>query len=111
MNTDDKETTHMLDLVNTPQEAISFIDTDAYNIKIKCLACSESAFIPYRKPFEDNGKLVIGEYSFPLNLIEMVTVRCKNQFCRWETKYKVDSRYFKQFLSDAALQELEKFEP
>ena len=100
----------MLNLVNTPQEAISFNDTDAYNIKIKCLACSESGFIEYERPYEDNGKLIIGKHSFPLNLIEMVTVRCKNQFSRWETQYKVDSRYFRQFLSEAALQELEEFE-
>lgn len=100
----------MLNLVNTPQEAISFNDTDAYNIKIKCLACSESAFIPFTELYEDNGKLVIGKHSFPINLIEMVTVRYKNEFRRWEEKYKVDSRYFRQFLGDAALQELEKFE-
>jgi len=106
-----KETTHMLNVVNTPQEAISFSDMDAYNIKIKCLVCSESRFIQYERPYEDKGKLVIGEHSFPLNLIELVTVRFKDEFRRWEERYKVDSRYFRQFLSEAALQELEEFEP
>lgn len=55
----------MLNLVNTPQEAIAFIGTDAYNIKIKCLACSESGFIQYERPYEANGKLIIGGAFFP----------------------------------------------
>ena len=101
---------YMLNLVNTPQEATSFDDTNAYNIKVKGLACSESAFIPYTELYEDNGKLVIGKHSFPINLIEMVTVRYKDEFSRWEEKYKVDSRYFRLFLSDAALKELDEFE-
>lgn len=100
----------MLDIVNTPQEAVALLDANAYNIKIKCLSCFESRFIPYIQPFEDNGKLVIGQHSFPLILIEMITVRCKNEICKWEIKYKVDSRYFRQFLNNVALQELEKFE-
>ena len=40
----------------------------------------------------------------------MVTVRYKDEFSRWEEKYKVDSRYFRLFLNNAALKELDEFE-
>ena len=69
----------MLELVSTPQEAVSSISDNVYNIKIKCLACSESKFIPYAPPIIQEGTLIIGEHSFPLNLIEMVTIRWKDK--------------------------------
>lgn len=100
----------MMELVSTPREAVSSISDNVYNIKIKCLACSESKFIPYVPPIIQEGTLIIGEHSFPLNLIEMVTIRWKDNYGKWERKYKVESRYFRQFLNDAAIQELERFE-
>jgi len=104
------EKRNMMELVSTPQEAVSYISNDVYNIKIKCLACSESKFIPYVPPIVQDGTLIIGEHSFPLKLIEMVTARWKDEYTRGERKYKVDSRYFRQFFNDAAIKELEKFE-
>lgn len=100
----------MTELVSTPQEAVDNICENAYNIKIKCLACSESRFISYVPLIIQNGILTIGEHSFPLKLIEMITIRWKNEYGKWEKKYKVDSRYFRQFFNDEAIQELERFE-
>lgn len=100
----------MMELVNTPQEALSLIGDDVYNIKIKCVACSESKFIPYVPPIIQDGKLMIGEHSFPLRLIETITFRWKNKNARGERKYKVDSRYFMQFFNEEAVQELKRFE-
>lgn len=100
----------MIELVNTPQEAVSMIRDSAYAVKIKCLACSESQFMPYVPPIIQEGTLVIGHYSFPLKLIEMVTARYKSEYGKLETKYKVESMYFRQFLNDIAVQELGKFE-
>lgn len=100
----------MTELVNTPKEAVDIICEDVYNIKIKCLACSESRFIPYVSPNIQDGTLIIGKHSFPFKLIEMVTVRGKNEYGKWETKYKVDSRYFRQFFNEETIQELERFE-
>ncbi len=99
----------MLELVSTPQEAVSSISDNVYNIKIKCLACSESKFIPFAPPIIQEGIMIIGEHSFPLNLIEMVTIRWKDNYGKWEKKYKVESRYFRQFFNDATIQELERF--
>lgn len=107
---EEKDKTEMTELVSTPQEAVDIIGEDVYNIKIKCLACSESRFIPYVPPVIQDGTLIIGEHSFPLRLIEKVTVRKKNEYGKWETKYKIDSRYFRQFFNDEAIQELERFE-
>lgn len=101
---------NMLEIVNTPQEAIKFISSNVYNVKIKCLACSESRFIPYVLPMIRDGVLMIGEQSFPLGLIEMVTVRWKDEYGKWEAKYKVDSGYFRQFFNEKAIKELEKLE-
>lgn len=99
----------MTELVSTPEEAISRIHGEAYIIKIKCLACTESRFINYAPPIIHDGKLVIGEHSFPIKLIEMVTVRWRDEFGKYENRYKVESRYFRQFLNNAALDELGKF--
>ena len=100
----------MTELVSTPQEAIDIICEDVYNIKIKCLACSESGFIPYVPPSIQDGTLVIGEHSYPLRMVEMIIVRCKNEYRKWERKYKVNSRYFRQFFNEEAIQELERFD-
>ena len=105
---DYKEKMIMTELVSTPEEAINLIHGDAYNIKIKCLACSESEFIPYVPPIIHEGKLMVGEHSFPLRLVEMVTFRWKNEFGKWESRYKVESSYFRQFLNNTARQELER---
>ena len=40
----------------------------------------------------------------------MATIRLKNEYRKWEKKYKVDSRYFKQFFNEDAIQELERFD-
>lgn len=100
----------MAELVGTPQEAVVLISENVYNIKIKCLACSESRFIPYVPSIIQDETLIIGEHSFPLKLIEMVIARGKNEYGKWETKYKVDSRYFRQFFNEKAIQELEKYD-
>lgn len=100
----------MTELVSSPEEAIANIPEEAYNIKLKCLACSESKFIPYVTPIMQDEILIIGEHSFPLKLIEMVTARWKDEYGKREAKYKVDSRYFRQFFNECAIQELEKFD-
>lgn len=100
----------MIEFVSTPLEAVSKVCDNAYAIKIKCLACSESQFIPYNPPIIQDGTLVIGHHSFPLKLIEVVTARYKHTYGKQETKYKVESGYFRQFLNDTAIQELKKFE-
>lgn len=99
----------MTELVSTPEEALNDIHEHTYNIKIKCLACSESSFIPYVPHIIQEGKLIIGERSFPLKLIEAITVRWKDEYGKQENRYKVESKYFSQFLNRTALDELEKF--
>lgn len=99
----------MIELVSTPEEAVGFIHENAYNIKIKCLACSDSKFIPYEEPVIRDGTLTIGKHSFPLRLAEMITVRYRNEYHKQEMRYKVDRMYFRQFLNDTALQEPEDF--
>lgn len=106
---EEKDKTEMIELVSTPQEAVDNICENAYNIKIKCLACSESQFISYVPLIIQDGILIIGEHSFPLKLIEMITVRWKDEYGKWEKKYKVDSRYFRQFFTNEVIQELEGF--
>lgn len=99
----------MVELVSTPEEALGRIPECVYNIKVKCLACSEGRFIPYTPPVIKEGKLIIGEHLYPLKLIEALTVRCKNEYGKWENRYKIESRYFRQFLNGNALDELGKF--
>ncbi len=100
----------MIEIVSTPQETVNYISSNVYNIKIKCLGGSESNFIPYVPPMVYDGALVIEEHSFSINLIEIITVRCKNEYGKREEKYKADSRYFRHFFNDDVIHELERFE-
>lgn len=66
-------------------------------------------FIPYVQPVIQDVKLIIGKHSFPINFIEMITIRWKDEYGKHEAKYKIDSIYFRQFFNDTAIRELERF--
>lgn len=41
----------MLELYNSPEEIVSMLkNLNPYVIKIKCIACSETPFIPFQHP-------------------------------------------------------------
>ena len=66
-------------------------------------------FIPYVQPVIQDVRLIIGKHSFPINFIEMITIRWKDEYGKHGAKYKIDSIYFRQFFNDTAIQELERF--
>ena len=101
---------HTINIVETPQKIFDSIQIKPYIIKIKCLACSETKFLPYVEPVIKNGTLYIGSSSFPLDLIEKVTVRHTWEYEKEETVFKVNSLYFRQFLNEEAKQKLKEFE-
>lgn len=63
------------------------------------------------KPFMNDGKLSIGEVSYPLKLIEQIRIRYYwvDRFKR-EDCYKVSNEYFRKFFSEEAIELLENFE-
>lgn len=87
---------------DTPQDVINEITRikGIYNIKIKCLACSESCFIPYKNMVVEDSKIVIGGHSFPVFMIEKVTIRYCYTGMKYEAKYKVSAKYLKTLLNE-----------
>ena len=57
-------------ILNTPQDVINKIvkseNAGIYNIKIKCLGCSETNFIRYENMVVTDSKIAIGEHIFPV---------------------------------------------
>ena len=107
------------EILDTPEEIVEKIMRRGgiYVIKVKCLACSEGSFIPYVPPVIDGGKLIIGRYSYPVELVEMVTIRYKyivkeagDMPIRGEVRYKVSSLRLNLLLSAHALERLKEFE-
>lgn len=89
-----------------------------YNIKVKCVACTECSFIPYSKPVISGSKLIIGDFRYPIKLLEKMTVRVWECFCKddieyrekTERIYKVSSRYFCEMMTEEAREELLKYQ-
>lgn len=97
-----------MNIVDNPTDLLNHIVNieNAYLIKIKCIACSECGFIKYKNPIIKNDLIIIGEYSYPFNLIETITIRCKDCYRKTESKYKVSNNYLKQLLNDETIKEL-----
>lgn len=70
-----------------------------YIIRVKCMGCPECPFRPYVKPVIEEGRLRIGEYSYPIRTLEKITIRYKERGFETEEKieeiYYVSSRYLK----------------
>lgn len=98
-------------ILNTPQDVINEIikKEDIYNIKIKCLACSESNFIRYEDMVVTDSKVTIGEHSFPLSMIEKITIRYRCVGIKFESQYKVSAIYVKSLLNEEAQKILADF--
>lgn len=81
-------------IVNSPYEIIDVIpDYKPYVIKIKCICCTETGFIAYENPIVTEHKLTIGIRSYPIKLIERVTIRyySKEFDFKEEIQFKVSS--------------------
>lgn len=98
-------------ILNTPQDVINEIikTEDIYNIKIKCLACSESDFIRYEDIVVTDSKVTIGEHSFPIYMIEKATIRYRCAGIKLESQYKVSAKYLKTLLNEEAQKILADF--
>ena len=96
---------------NTPEEAAEGAGAieGAYVIKVKCLGCSETGFVPYDKISTEDGKLSVGTRFYPLSLVEQISVRTMEKHIgRVEYVFKVCSEYFQAVLRDEAIEELKK---
>ena len=99
-------------LVNEPEDIVDLLKDmeDIYLIKVKCIACSESVFFPYVIPQIEGEALVIGERSFPIRMVEKITIRKNVEELRIEEQYKVSNSYLKSFLDDESREVLKKFD-
>lgn len=99
-------------IVNSPYEIIDVIHNyKPYVIKIKCICCTENSFIKYEDPVITEHKLKIGMSSYPIKLIERVTIRYYNKEFDFkeEIQFKVSSKYFAALLNDDAKESLLEF--
>lgn len=99
-------------IVNSPYEIIDVIpDYKPYVIKIKCICCTETGFIAYENPIVTEHKLTIGIRSYPIKLIEKVTIRYYDEEfdSKEEIQFKVSSKYFAALLNDDAKESLLEF--
>lgn len=71
-----------------------------YILKVKCLGCRAGAFIPYSVPIIQENLLRIREHAYPIDVIEEITFRCKEEWGRQEYVYRMSSAYLKQFLNE-----------
>lgn len=104
----------MIELFDRPEEIISMLqNAEPYVIKIKCIACSETQFMPFQPLIVCDNVVTIGCCSYPPHLIESVTVRYKTSFetsiFRTQETYKVKASYLQTLLSEQALRELREF--
>lgn len=71
----------MVELFDSPEKIISMLqNVEPYVIKIKCIACSETQFMPFQSLIVHENKVTIGCCSYSLHLIEYVVVKYKNDF-------------------------------
>lgn len=100
-------------ILDTPQDVINEIvkaeNAGIYNIKIKCLGCSETNFIRYENMVVTDSKIAIGEHIFPVFMIEKVTIRCRDEGIKLEYQYKVSAKYLKTLLNEDAQKLLVEF--
>lgn len=98
-------------VVDNPKYIMATIQNyNPYIIKIKCICCSETSFMNYETPIETEDKLKIGKSSFPIKLIERITIRYRDELLgASEIQFKVSSQYFLQFLNDDAKESLLEF--
>lgn len=100
-------------ILDTPQDVINKIvkseNAGIYNIKIKCLGCSETNFIRYENMVVTDSKIAIGEHIFPVFIIEKVTIRYKFAGEKFEVRYKVSAKYFRTLLNEDAQKFLAEF--
>ena len=104
----------MIELYDSPEEIVSMLKNfNPYVIKIKCIACSETPFMPFQHPVINGNTLTIGCCSYPLSLLEYVVVRYTEDFgtssIKREETYKVKASYLQTLLNEHALQELKQF--
>lgn len=104
----------MIELYDSPEEIVSMLkNLSPYVIKIKCIACSETSFMPFQHPVIHDNTLTIGCCSYPLSLLEYVVVKYKEDFGTFSMKrketYKVKASYLQTLLNEHALQELKQF--
>lgn len=100
-------------ILDTPKDVVNEIvkaeDAGIYNIKIKCLGCSETKFISYEPIFVNDLIVAIGEHCFPIAMIEKVTIRCRDEWIKLEYQYKVSAKYLKTLLNENAQRLLAEF--
>ncbi len=98
----------MVEFFDSSEDIISMLKkVEPYVIKIKCIACSETQFMPFHYPIIDDSTVTIGCCSYPLHLIEYVVVKYKEDVGIFSVKtkeiYKVKARYLQTLLSEQAL--------
>lgn len=98
-------------ILNNPNELKNYILNlkDAYIIKIKCIGCTESKYIKYENPIIKGNILIIGNYKYPFDLIESISIRTNNEYIKEEYSYKISSNYLKMLLENNVQQELKKY--
>lgn len=100
-------------LYNNPEELIKDLQEkeNVIRVKVKCLSCTSASFMPYEKPRHIGSKLIIGDSTFPAALIESVKVQYYFHEDFKTTEYwKVDRNYFRKYLTQEALSELDKYQ-
>lgn len=97
--------------IETPKDLkYSILDLeDAYVIKIKCILVSNNKFIPYINPIFKDDFLIIGNYSYPLDLIQQVVIRKNHHIYKEETSYNISTAYLKSLLNDQTINKLKKY--
>ena len=87
----------MVELFDSPEKIISMLqNVEPYVIKIKCIACSETQFMPFQSLIVHENKVTIGCCSYPLHLIEYVVVKYKNDFENADAVKTVNFSDFRQ---------------
>ena len=75
-------------------------------IKVKCICCTETPFVEFVMPQEENGRLIIRQMSVPKSLVESLTVRYKTPYGKMDVRYKVAATTLNALLNEKARMEM-----
>lgn len=97
-----------------PFEIVSAVKEEgekAYSMKVKCIGAVETAFRPYGSgPDIDSERIVWGSYSYPLDLLERITVRIREDWGeRCQYTYQVENQYVISLMADEPSKKLLQF--
>lgn len=91
--------------------AVKEQEEKAYSMKVKCVGAAETPFRPYGSgPGIDGESLIWGSYSYPLDLLERITVGLREAWGeRCQYTYQVENQYVISLMEEDAIKKLSQF--